>query len=145
MIGYAVTTTHEQEEGGNGQVPQLWQQTIQSGALENVPHRADESMTVVYTNYNPSGQYEYVLGVKVTAVDKVPDGMIAVIVPAGKYAVVDSKTGSLQDVIPEVWQRVMAMPASTLGGERSYKTDFESFPPDMDWQNAQTALHLGLK
>lgn len=147
VVGVSVRTTNQKEAGGNGLIPQLWQRVMQNGLVENVPHRADNNLTVVYTNYagDQNGEYTYVLGVRVSAVDKVPDGMMTVNVPAGKYAVVDSDTGPLPDVMPKLWQRVWSMPATELGGERAFKADFEVYPEGFDWQNAQIAVHLGLK
>jgi predicted transcriptional regulator YdeE len=33
----------------------------------------------------------------------------------------------VQKVVVEMWQRVWATPKSALGGERTYKTDFEIY------------------
>ena len=90
VVGISVPTTREKEAGGNGEIPQLWQRVMQQGLLENVPHRTDNNLTVVYTDYSndANGEYTYLLGVRVSGVDKVPDGMVVVNVPAGKYAVV---------------------------------------------------------
>ncbi len=147
VIGLWVRTSKEKEAGGTGLIPQMWQHAMEEGLLENVPHRADNNFTVVYTNYSSdqNGEYTYVLGVRVSAVDKIPDGMTAVSVPAGKYAVVASDTGPLPEVLPKAWGRIQAMPATQLGGDRAYKADFEVYPENFDWQNAQITVHLGLK
>jgi predicted transcriptional regulator YdeE len=147
VVGIEVRTNNQKEAGGNGLIPQMWQRTMQEGLLENIPHRADNNFTVVYTNYasDQTGEYTYVLGVRVSAVDKIPDGMMRVDVPAGKYAIVDSDTGPLPEVIPKVWQRIWTMPAAELGGQRAFKADYEVYPEGFDWQNAQIAVYLGLK
>jgi len=147
VVGFSVRTTNQKENGGTGEIPQLWQRVMQQGLLEDIPHRADNNFTAVYTDYasDQKGAYTYVLGVRVSAVDKVPDGMVAVTVPAGKYAVVDSETGPLPEVMPKVWTRIWAMSAAELGGQRAFKADYEIYPEGFDWQNAQVAVHLGLK
>lgn len=147
VVGFTVRTSQQKEAGGTGLIPQLWQRVMEQGLVEDVPHRADNNLTVVYTNYSSdqNGEYTYVLGVRVTAVDKVPDGMTAIQVPAGKYAIVTSDTGPLPDIIPKLWQRIWAMSAAELGGQRAFKADFEIYPEGFDWQNAQVAVHLGLK
>ncbi|MGC2162481.1 MAG: GyrI-like domain-containing protein [Silvibacterium sp.] len=147
VVGFTVRTSQQKEAGGTGLIPQLWQRVMEQGLVENVPHRADNNLTVVYTNYSSdqNGEYTYVLGVRVSAVDKVPDGMTAIQVPAGKYAIVTSDTGPLPDIIPKLWQRIWAMSAAELGGQRAFKADFEIYPEGFDWQNAQVAVHLGLK
>lgn len=147
VVGISVPTTREKEAGGNGEIPQLWQRVMQQGLLENVPHRTDNNLTVVYTDYSndANGEYTYLLGVRVSGVDKVPDGMVVVNVPAGKYAVVPSDTGSLPEVLPKVWGRISTMSATELGGQRAFKADFEVYPENFDWQNAQIDVYVGLE
>jgi predicted transcriptional regulator YdeE len=147
VVGFPVRTDNKQEAGGTGQIAQLWQRVAGQDMLAGIPHRADANTLAVYTNYasDQNGEYTYVLGVRVTAVDKVPDGMVALTIPAGKYAVITSDTGSLPDVIPQVWRRINAMPVAEMGGQRAFKTDFEIYPENFDWQNAQITVHLGLK
>jgi predicted transcriptional regulator YdeE len=147
VVGLAVRTTNQAEAGGNGLIPPMWQRAMQQGSLESIPHRADNNITVVYTNYTSdnNADYTYVLGVRVLSADKVPDGMMTVNVPAGKYAVVESDQGSLPEVLPKVWRRINTMPAAELGGQRAFKADYEIYPEGFDWQNAQIPIYLGLK
>jgi len=83
----------------------------------------------LYTEYasDKDGAYTYVLGARVTKVESVPAGMVAKKVPAGRYALFTSERGPVQKVVVEVWQRVLATPKSALGGDRTYKTDFEVY------------------
>lgn len=147
VVGVSVRTDNQKEAGGTGLIPQMWQKAMQDGSLENIPHRADNNLTVVYTNYasDQMGEYTYVLGVRVSSVDEVPDGMMAVNVPAGKYAMVESDKGSLPEVLPRVWQRIDTMSDAELGGKRTFKADYEVYPEGFDWQNAQIPVYIGLK
>lgn len=147
VVGVWVRTDNKKEAGGNGEIPQIWQRAMQEGSLENIPHRTDNNLTVVYTNYasDQNGEYTYVLGVRVSGADKVPEGMMTVNVPAGKYAVVESEQGPLPQVMPKVWQRIYSMPPSELGGQRAFKADYEVYPEGFDWQNAQIPVYIGLK
>ena len=77
--------------------------------------------------------------------DKVPDGMTAITVPAGKYAVVESDKGALPEIMPKVWRRIATMPPKELGGERIFRTDYEVFPGGFDWQDTQVEVHAGVK
>jgi predicted transcriptional regulator YdeE len=148
VIGMAVSTNSEKEAGGNGEIPALWQRMLQQGLIEEIPSRAGGGMVAVYSDFTHSGDlvsYTYTLGVRVTSTAKVPDGFVAITVPAGKYAVVETDQGALPEILPKAWHRVFAMTPQELGGERAYKADYEVFPEDMDWQNAQVDIHLGLK
>ena len=147
MIGVSVRTSHWREAGGNGEIPNMWARAMQDGTFGRIPNRADTNIVAVYTNYatDQNAEYTYVLGARVTSIDKVPDGFVAVTIPAGRYAAVQTDKGALPDVMPKVWQRIYAMPAKELGGERSFKVDYEVYPAWFDWQNAQIDVHLGLK
>ena len=120
---------------------------MQDGTFDRIPNRADSNLVAVYTDYasDQNGEYTYVLGVRVSSVDKVPDGFVAVTIPAGKYAIVQTDKGALPDVMPKVWWRIHAMSAKELGGDRAFKVDYEVYPAGFDWQNAQIDLHLGLR
>ncbi len=54
-------------------------------------------------------------------------GMTAKNVPAGRYAVFTSDRGPVQKVVVDVWRRVWETQKSALGGDRTYKTDFELY------------------
>jgi len=147
VIGVSVRTDNRKEAGGNGEIPKMWTRAMQDGTFDSIPNRADGNILAVYTDYasDQNGEYTYVLGARVTSIDKVPAGFVSVTIPAGKYAVVQTDKGALPDVMPKVWQRIYAMPARELGGERAFKVDYEVYPAGFDWQNAQIDVHLGLK
>lgn len=147
VIGVAVRTTNEKERGGNGEIPKLWQRVMQEDLIDKIPNRADPHLVVVNTGYasDQNGEYTYLVGVRVSSTKEVPQGFVAVTIPAGKYAVVESEKGPPPEIIPKVWQRIWAMSPAELGGERAFKADYEVYPAEMDWENTQVAIHLGLK
>jgi predicted transcriptional regulator YdeE len=147
VIGVSVHTTAQKEVGGNGEIPALWNRVMQDGTFERIPSHADDKILAVYTDYSgdQNSEYTYMVGMRVTSADKVPDGMVSVTVPAGKYAVIESDKGALPDIMPKVKKRIHAMTASELGGARTYKTDYDVFPAGFDWQDTQVEGHVGIK
>jgi len=147
VVGVTVRTNNTKEATGQGDIPGLWQSAIQNSTLETIPNKTGDGMVVVYSDYatDNTGDYNYTLGYRVTSADKVPDGMVARTVRAGKYSVVASETGPPQEVIPALWQRIAQMTPQQLGGARAYQTDFETYGAIVDWGNMQTTAHLGLK
>lgn len=148
VIGISIHTDSEKEASGDGEIPKLWQRVIQQGLLESIPSRGEGGPIAVYSDFTKEGEkfsYTYTLGMRVTSADKIPDGFVAITVPAGKYAIVPTDQGALPDVLPKAWHRVFTMSPAELGGERAFKIDYEQFPENMDWQNAQVDIHLGLK
>lgn len=147
VIGPTVRTNNAKEVGGQGAIPQLWQGVMQNGTLDQIPNRAADGIVVVYTDFasDYTGDYNYTLGYRVTSADKVPDGMVARTVKAGKYAVLTSETGPPQQVIPALWQRIYSMTPQQLGGTRAYQTDFETYADITDFGSMQVTAHIGLK
>lgn len=145
VIGVTVKTSRDAEASGQGQIPQLWQDAFTNGTLDSIPNKVGDGLVVVYSDYTPAGEYYYTLGVKVSSADKVPDGMVKRVIPAGKYAVVQSEMGAPQDVIPAMWARIFKLSPAELGGDRALQVDFETYPAITDFSNMQSTAHLGLK
>ena len=140
-------TNNAAEAGGQGKIPDLWQNVMSAGALEQIPNRVGDGYVVVYSDYasDNTGDYNYTLGVRVSSADKIPDGMVKRVVPAGKYAAIQSEQGAPQEVIPALWQRIAQMTPQDLGGARAYQVDFETYPPIADFNNMQMTAHIGVK
>ena len=147
VVGISVRTNNTKEAGGQGEIPQLWQNAMQNGTLDQVQNKADNALMVVYTDYatDHTGDYNYTLGYKVTSADKIPAGMVAKTVHAGKYASFTSAQGAPQEVIPALWQRINTMTPEQMGGTRAYQTDFETYANVADFGNMQVTAHIGLK
>jgi predicted transcriptional regulator YdeE len=147
VMGVTVRTNNAKEAGGQGDIPQIWQNAMQSGVLESIPNKAGDGLVVVYSDYatDNTGDYNYTLGYRVTVADKVPPGMVAKTVHAGKYAVLTSEQGAPQVVIPALWQHIAGMTPQQLGGSRAYQTDFETYASITDWSSMQMTAHIGLK
>ena len=148
VVGISARTTNAQERSGRGVVGKMWQRFISEQLLEKIPDRADSSILALYTNYDSdaNGAYTFVIGAKVTSAGKIPSGMIAVKVPAGKYRVLTTDRGPTVQVVPEAWARIWSLSKSQLGGERAYKTDFELYGPRAaDPQNAEVQIYVGIK
>jgi predicted transcriptional regulator YdeE len=129
VVGIAVRTSNAEQMTPERPIGKQWERLFKEGVLAAIPNKADGNIVVLYTEYasDKDGEYTYVLGARVTKVESVPAGMVAKNVPAGRYAVFTSERGPVQNVVVEMWRRVWATPKSALGGDRTYKTDFEVY------------------
>lgn len=129
VMGIAIRTSNAEQMTEARPIGKQWERLFKEGVLAAIPNKADGNILAVYSEYasDKDGEYTYLLGARVTKVENVPAGMTVKNVPAGKYAVFTSERGPVQKVVVEMWQRVWAMPKSALGGDRSYKTDFEVY------------------
>jgi predicted transcriptional regulator YdeE len=129
VIGIAVRTSNAEQMTEARPIGKQWERLFKEGVLTAIPNKADANIMALYTEYasDKDGAYTYVLGARVTKVESVPAGMVAKKVPAGHFAVFTSERGPVQKVVVEMWQRVWATPKSALGGDRTYKADFEIY------------------
>src|SRR6202142_2696931 len=103
IIGISARTNNAQEAAGNGVIAKQWDKFYKEGILDKVPNKADPAIYVVYTDYasDKNGDYNYIIGGKVSDVSAVPPGMVAKTVSAGKYAVIASERGPIPKIIVE--------------------------------------------
>jgi predicted transcriptional regulator YdeE len=149
VIGIQARTSNAKEVKGGGAIPKQWDRFFKEGIADKIPNKVDSTIYAVYTNYasDYTGEYDFIVGMKVSSVPAVPPGMVVKKVPQGKYAVVASAKGPVAQVVPQAWQRVYTLDDDKqLGGARAYKADFEVY--DQRSQNpheSQVDLYIGLK
>jgi predicted transcriptional regulator YdeE len=129
VVGIAVRTSNAEQMTAARPIGKQWERLFREGVLAAIPNKADGNILAVYSDYasDKDGEYTYLLGARVTKAESVPAGMTVKNIPGGRYAVFTSEKGPVQKVVVEMWQRVWATPKSALGGERTYKTDFEIY------------------
>lgn len=149
VIGIQARTSNAKEVAGGGAIPKQWDRFFKEGIAAKIPNKVDSIIYAVYTNYASDyhGEYDFIIGMKVSGVSNVPSGMIVQKVPGGRFAVITSVKGPVEQVVPQAWQRVYSLDNNKqLGGARAYKTDFELY--DQRAQNPQASqvdFYIGLK
>jgi len=148
IIGIAGRTNNQNGAASDGLIKQMWNRVMQEQLTNTIPNRADGSIIAAYTDYesDKDGEYTFIIGAKVTSADSIPEGMIAMTVPATSYSVVPSEVGPPWETIPAVWQRIWSMPPSELGGERAYGFDYELYDErSYNPETAQVDVYLSVK
>ncbi|MFI6594733.1 GyrI-like domain-containing protein [Nonomuraea sp. NPDC050536] len=132
VVGYAVRTTNTDEmDQAKAKLPALWQRAGGPGAFAHVPGRIDENLYAVLTDYESDhhGAYTQILGVGVRTVPRLPEGMVAVRVPAGQSLKVEAR-GSMPQAIIDAWMQVWKHTESGGTPPRSFATDLEIHHPE---------------
>jgi predicted transcriptional regulator YdeE len=149
VIGIQARTSNAKEVKGGGAIPKQWDRFFKEGIADKIPNKVDSTIYAVYTNYasDYNGEYDFIVGMKVSSVPAVPPGMVVKKVPQGKYAVVASAKGPVAQVVPQAWQRIYTLDDNQqLGGARAYKADFEVYDQrSQNPQESQVDLYIGLK
>jgi predicted transcriptional regulator YdeE len=149
VIGIQVRTSNAKEMTGGDAIPRQWDKFFKEGIADKIPNKVDSTIYAVYTGYasDRDGEYDFVIGMKVSRLSSVPPGMVARKVPKGKYAVVASAKGPVSQVVPQAWQQVYRLDdTKQLGGARAYKADFELYDQRaQNPQDSQVDLYVGVK
>jgi predicted transcriptional regulator YdeE len=148
VTGIEARTSNAREATPDAVIPKQWNEILRHGVLSRIPNRLDSSIIALYTDYesNENGPYTYVLGARVSAASKIPQGMVARRVPPGKYVVFTSDRGPVGQVVLSTWKRIWSLPQSNPQLRRKYKTDFELYDQRaVDPENSQIEIHVGIK
>ena len=149
VIGLEARTSNAKEMAGGGAIPKQWDKFFKEGIADKIPNKVDSTIYAIYTNYasDYNGEYDFMIGMKVSSVSDVPAGMVAMKVAGGRFAVITSARGPVAQVVPKTWQQVWSLDDSKqLGGARAYKADFELYDKrSQNPQDSQVDLYIGLK
>ncbi len=148
VIGIEARTTNVKEMSSEGIIGKQWHRAISENMFDRIPNRTDTNVLALYTDYesDANGEYSFLVGTKVNTNTSVPEELRIKEVPAQRYAVFMSEQGPIQQIVPEVWQRIWSTHASEMGGKRSYIADFEVYDErSMDPQNAIVEVWVGIK
>ncbi|MBB2913146.1 putative transcriptional regulator YdeE [Streptosporangium becharense] len=127
VIGHAVRTSNADEmEPGRGRLGALWARASVPGAFAYVPGRVDENLYAVLTDYESDhhGAYTQIVGVAVRSAAALPEGMVAVRVPAVPSLKLEAR-GPMPGALLESWQRLWKHTESGGTPARAFTTDLE--------------------
>jgi predicted transcriptional regulator YdeE len=149
IVGIEERTSNALEMKGEGRIGKQWQKFFQDAVQQKIANRIDSNIYAVYTDYasDRTGDYSFVIGLKVNADAAVPPGMVLKKIPAGDYALIRSEKGPAEKVVPAAWQNIWILEdKSQLGGRRAYKADFEVYDSRAkDPKASQVDIYVGLK
>jgi predicted transcriptional regulator YdeE len=148
VIGISARTSNAKEVTPDGVIGKQWGRLFQEGLLAKIPNKADQNIVAVYTDYasDHNGEYTYILGARATSDAKVPAGMVATKIPAGKFAVFTSEKGPAPRVVPQLWMKINSLPQGEVGTRRRYRSDFEIYDERAtDPENLQMDVYIGIE
>lgn len=131
VVGFAVRTTNADElDQARAKLPVLWQRAGAPGAFAHVPNRVGENLYAVLTDYESDhhGAYTQIVGTAVRTVPRLPEGMVAVRVPAARTIKVEAR-GPMPQALVEAWQQVWKHTESGGTPARAFTTDVEVHHP----------------
>ena len=142
IIGIELKTTNE-----NGQavkdIPKFWQKFYSENLKNQIPNKIDEEIFGLYIDYEKdfTKPYSFIIGCKVSSLDKIPQNMVSKTIPASKYEVFTVK-GKFPDELLKTWQYIWS---SDL--KRTYTGDFEVYGKRFfnNPQNPEIDVYIAIK
>lgn len=112
------------------EAPALWDKFYKENVSEKIPNRLNQNLIALYTDYESdyTKPYTYLLGCLVSSLDKIPDGMRGIEIPASPYTVFDVK-GEFPESMMDAWKNIWS---SSM--KRSYTIDYEVYPSNFNPQ-----------
>lgn len=147
IIGIKTRTTNAEEMKGAGRIQALWNQFYSEKVMDKISGKVDAKIISAYHDYesDATGAYSVLVGVKVAAGTKVPDGMHLVSVPAQNYSQLTSRQGEMPTVVIEMWQKVWQL-ESKSELKRKYTVDLEIYDErSMNPASAIVELFIAVK
>ncbi len=146
VAGLSVRTSNAMESTAEAKIPGLWQRLSSDNFLARIPHRVDDRVVALYTEYesNKDGAYTYILGAKVSSKKNLPPEFIAREVASGQYAMFTAQGAPPPQMVVGLWKHIWSL-EQPGGLERAYKTDYEVHYGDaQDVANSHVDIYIGL-
>ncbi|AEA42814.1 GyrI-like domain-containing protein [Fluviicola taffensis] len=124
IIGISVETSNQGGEASSA-IGALWGQFISENLLSKIPNQLDSDILCIYTNYESdyTGKYTCFLGVKVSSLEKIPEGLVGQEFEGGKFQPFLAQ-GEFPQAIVDTWQSIWDQDKSL---NRSYTYDYEVY------------------
>jgi len=132
VIGLSVrTSNHDEMSPKTARIEKLWDKFFGDTIIAQIPNILDtERLYGVYSDYRFTGDtihYTITAAVRVSTLDTIPKGLSGIHIPSQTYAVFDTATGRVEDILLETWRRIWKSSTDDLNGERAYLVDYEQF------------------
>jgi predicted transcriptional regulator YdeE len=122
VVGIECRTSNHPEAAPQD-IPRLWRKFYSENIFQQIPHKASDQVIALYCDYEGdyTQPYSVVIGCQVSSLDKVPQGMVAKIVPATSYATFRA-VGEHPKSLIETWGKIWQTPL-----DRTYTGDYEVY------------------
>lgn len=145
LIGISERTDNARELEGNGVIPALWQRYFQEAIHQIIPNKNDPTRIIAAYHdieRDDRGPYNFFIGTSVTSLTHIPEGMVGLIVPGGRFIEVTTARGPLRSIGLDAWQKIWA--SELIRKHRHFEVDLEVYDlANMDPDNSQFKIYIG--
>ena len=145
LVGFK--TRVKDDETMSEKISNLWKKLYSEKGAKNIENRINDNAIGVYYNYSNENGFEYdcLTGCEVKdAVEKIPEDMIKIQIPEGKYAKFII-FGNPEKAVGEFWNKFWEELADDFSDNRSYTYDFEEYIAGNDYENTEIHIYISIK
>ena len=127
LVGFK--TRVKDDETMYEKISDLWKKLYSEKGAKNIENRINDNTIGVYYNYNNENGFEYdcLTGCEVKdTIDKIPEEMIKIQIPEGKYAKFVI-TGNPEKAVGEFWNKFWKELSKDFSDNRRYIYEFEEY------------------
>lgn len=143
IIGISTHTTNmnnqSMEDLGN-----LWKKFYTENIFRKIPNKISEDILSVYTDYKSDYKDEYtsIIGVSVSSLDEIPNGMVGREFPSEKFQKFTAK-GAMPEAVGNIWTEIWNKDKEL---NRKYSYDFEVYgEKSQKPSNAEVDIYISVK
>ncbi|MDH6250746.1 putative transcriptional regulator YdeE [Chryseobacterium sp. H1D6B] len=124
IIGISVRTTNKDNQASQD-LGKLWEQFFAENVSGRAPHKLNDNIYTVYTDYksNYTEEYTAIIGVPVSDISDIPEGLIGREFPAENFQLFTPK-GKMPDAVVKTWLDIWKNDSSL---NRKYTYDLEVY------------------
>jgi len=142
IIGISVRTTNENGQVGKD-IPVLWGKLMGENLIPNIPNVVDANIHCIYTDYESdhTKPYTVLLGMKVSSLENIPDGMTGMSFSGGEYKTYSCEGNLEEGIVYQAWNKIWNEPI-----DRAYTADIEVYDASKpDPKNSAVDIHIALR
>ncbi|HMR82600.1 MAG TPA: GyrI-like domain-containing protein [Niabella sp.] len=143
IIGISVITTNENGKAA-ADLGQLWERLYTENIIAKIPDKVSNDVYSVYTDYESdyTGAYTAIIGLKVSSLDKIPDGLVGRAFEHQKFKKFTAK-GVMPKAVAETWQEIWERDSEL---NRSYTYDFEVYgEKSQNGENSEVDIFIAIQ
>jgi len=124
IIGIEVRTTNQNQQALQD-LGQLWGRFFGEAIADKIPNKTSNDIFAIYTDYesNYLGKYTTIIGIPVTNLDVIPDGMMGRTFEPEQFQVFTAK-GEMPQAVGKKWGEIWNQDAAL---NRKYTYDYEVY------------------
>ena len=145
LVGFK--TRVKDDETMSEKISNLWKKLYSEKGAKNIENRINDNAIGVYYNYNNENGFEYdcLTGCEVKdTVEKIPEDMIKIQIPEGKYAKF-IVIGNPEKAVGEFWYKFLEEFGKEQSDMRKYTYDFEEYIAGNDYENTEIHIYISIK